>query len=101
MDASRYSQDPLTIASNGPAQLEPLPWVKVYNQAYSGAYYSFVNAVASQAQQLGYTGLVGALAYADVFPPPANISTFPTNVWVEVCLYGSPNLAMSDPANAD
>ncbi len=100
IDASTYSQDPYTIASNGPAQSNPEPWVKLYSQAYSGAYYSFVTAVASQAQQMGYTGLVGALAYADVFPPPANIPVFPTNVWVEVCLYGAPNLLMSDPANA-
>ena len=100
IDASTYSQDPFTIASNGPVQLNPVPWVKLYNQSYSGAYYSFVTAVASQAQQMGYAGLVGALAYADVFPPPANITNFPANVWVDVCLYGAPNLPMNDPANA-
>jgi hypothetical protein len=99
LDASTYSQDPLTIASNGPVQMDPVPWVRMYNQAYSGAYYSFVTAVANQARQMGYTGLVGALAYSDVFPPPTNIATFPTNVWVEVCLYGAPNLLMSDPIN--
>jgi hypothetical protein len=100
IDASIYSQDPLTIASNRPAQLNPVPWVKLYNNAYSGAYYSFVTAVANQVLQKGSSALVGALAYADVFPPPTNITTFPTNVQVEVCLYGAPNLPMSDPANA-
>jgi hypothetical protein len=100
MDSSRFSQDPFTIASNGVAQLNPEPWVKIYNDSYSGAYFSFVTAVANQVQQKGSSALVGALAYADVFPPPANITTFPTNVWVEVCLYGTPNLPMSDPANA-
>jgi hypothetical protein len=101
IDASIYSQDPFTMASNGPVQLNYVPWVTKYGgPQYSGAYYSFVNAVATQAQQLGYTGLVGALAYADVFAPPANIPIFPTNVQVEVCLYGTPNLLMSDPANA-
>jgi hypothetical protein len=100
LDASTYSQDPYTVASNGPVQLNPVPWVKLYNQAYSGAYYSFVTAVANQVQQMGYAGLVGALAYADVFAPPANITNFPDNVQVEVCLYGAPNLLMSDPANA-
>jgi hypothetical protein len=102
IDSSTFSQDPYTIASNGAVQLNPVPWVTSYagGQAFSGAYFSFVNAVANQAQQMGYTGLVGALAYADVFPPPANIATFPTNVQVQVCLYGAPNLPMSDPANA-
>jgi len=99
IDASIYSQDPFTIASNGPVQPNPVPWVKLYDQAFSGAYYSFVTAVANQAKQMGYSGLVGALAYADVFPPPTNITTFPANVQVEVCLYGAPNLLMSDPAN--
>ena len=100
MDSSRFSQDPFTIASNGPVQLNPEPWVKIYNDSYSGAYFSFVTAVANQVQQKGSSALVGALAYADVLPPPANITVFPTNVWVEVCLYGAPNLPMSDPANA-
>jgi hypothetical protein len=100
LDACVYSQDPYTIASNGPAQPNPEPWVKLYRQAYSGAYYSFVTAVADQARQMGYAGLVGALAYADVFPPPTNIPVFPDNVQVEVCLYGAPNLPMNDPANA-
>ncbi len=100
IDASIYSQDPYTMASNGPVQLNPMPWVKLYNNAYSGAYYSFVTAVANQVRQKGSSALVGALAYADVFPPPTNITTFPTNVQVEVCLYGAPNLPMSAPANA-
>jgi hypothetical protein len=100
MDACTFSQDPYTIASNGPPQSNPEPWVKLYDQAYSGAYYSFVTAVANQVRQKGSTALVGALAYADVFPPPPNITTFPTNVQVEVCLYGAPNLPMSAPANA-
>ena len=65
--------------------------------AYSGAYYSFVDTVATQAQQTGYNGLVGALAYSDVFAPPDGISTFPDNVWVDVCLYGAPNLPMTAP----
>jgi hypothetical protein len=100
LDASTYSQDPLTIASNGPAQANPEPWVKLYDQSVSGAYFSFVTAVADQVKQKGSGALVGALAYADVFPPPTNITTFPDNVQVEVCLYGAPNLPMSASANA-
>lgn len=104
-DACTYSQDPYSVASNGPTVLDPLPWVKMYANSYSGAYYSFVTAVANQVQQMSPSSvpLVGALAYADVFLPPTNIAalaTFPTNVQVEVCLYGAPNLPMTAAANA-
>jgi hypothetical protein len=105
LDASIYSQDPSTIASNGPAAPNPVPWVKEYDTSYSGMYYSFVTAVANRVQQLSPSSvpLVGALAYADLFAPPTNIpalAKFPTNVQVEVCLYGAPNLFMSAPANS-
>jgi hypothetical protein len=103
LDASVYSQDPYTIASNSPTVPDPVPWVKEYGISYSGMYYSFVTSVARQVQQMGSSALVGALAYADVFLPPTNIPAlirFPTNVQVEVCLYGAPNLPMTAPANA-
>jgi hypothetical protein len=100
LDSSTWSQDPYTLASNLPIQLNPVPGATMMTNAYSGAYYSFVNAVASQASQWGYTGLVGALAYSDVFPVPNGIPTFPTNVWVEVCLYGAPNLPMTASGNS-
>jgi hypothetical protein len=104
MDESIYSQDPYSLASNGPAVPDPVPWVARYSNSWSGAYYSFVTAVAKQVQQMGSGAMVGALAYADVFAPPTNIpalAVFPTNVQVEVCLYGAPNLLMTDPANAE
>ena len=43
LDASFYSQDPLSIASNGLPQPDPLPWVKVYDQACSGDVLQFCN----------------------------------------------------------
>jgi hypothetical protein len=102
MDSSTWSQDPFTIASNGPVQLNPVPWATMYGggSSYSGAYYSFVTAVANQVEQMGCNVLVGALAYSDAFAPPANITNFPANVWVEICQYGAPNLPMSASANA-
>lgn len=102
-DACTYSQDPYTISSNGPAVPNSLSWVDLYPTSYSGAYYSFITAVAKQVQQMGSGALVGALAYADVELPPTNmpgLAVFPTNVQVDVCLYGSPNLAMTAPQNA-
>jgi len=102
-DDSSYSQDPYTISSNGPVVPNSVAWVDIYPNSYSGAYFSFVTAVARQVQQMGSGALVGALAYADVVLPPTNmpgLAVFPTNVEVEVCLYGAPNLAMTAPANA-
>jgi hypothetical protein len=102
-DATYFSQDPYTIASNGPVVPNSLAWVDIYPNSYSGMYYSFVVAVANQVQQMGCGALVGALAYSDVCLPPTNmpgLAVFPTNVQVEVCLYGSPNLAMTAPQNA-
>ena len=100
LDASSWSQAPYTLSSNAPFQLNPVPYGGLQmTNSYSGAYYSFVNAVATQAAQWGYTGLVGALAYSDVFAPPAGIPIFPSNVWVEVCLYGAANLPMTASGN--
>jgi hypothetical protein len=102
-DACSYSEDPYSMASNGPVIPDPVPWVKIYNYSWSGAYFSFVNSVAKQVQQMGSGAMVGALAYADVFLPPTNIpalAVFPTNVQVEVCYYGAPNLPMTASANA-
>jgi hypothetical protein len=103
MDACLYSQDPYSLASNGPAVPDFVPWAARYNYSWSGAYYSFVTAVAKQVQQMGSGAMIGALAYSDVFLPPTNIpalAVFPTNVQVEVCLYGAPNLPMTASANA-
>jgi len=103
MDATTFSQDPYTMASNGPVVPNSVPWVKQYPDSYSGMYYSFVASVARLVQERGSSALVGALAYADVFLPPTHIpalAVFPTNVQVEVCLYGAPNLPMGAAANA-
>jgi hypothetical protein len=67
----------------------------------SGEYYAFVNSVAQAVRDRGSKALVGALAYADVYEPPANISTFPDNVQVEVCMFGAPNLPVTSRRNAD
>ncbi len=105
LDVSIYSKDPYSIASNGPPVPDQVPWAHVYSNSYSAAYYSLITAVANQVKALSPASvpLVGALAYADVFMPPTNIpalAVFPTNVQVEVCVYGAPGLLMSDPANA-
>jgi hypothetical protein len=101
MDSTTFCQDPLCASNNIPPEPNPVPWATVYGGvSYSGSYYYFVNEVAKAVKQSGSSALVGALAYTDVFAPPTNITNFSDNVQVEVCLWGAPNLPMSDPANA-
>lgn len=66
----------------------------------SGEYYHFVNSVALAVRARDSSALIGALAYADVYDPPASPAAFPDNVQVEVCLYGAPNLPTASPQNA-
>jgi hypothetical protein len=102
VDACTYSEDPYSMAANAPDASIPNPtaWVCLYTNSWSGAYFNFVAGVANAVQQMGSSALVGALAYADVFLPPADFGPFPTNVQVEVCLYGAPNLPMGSPLNS-
>lgn len=77
-----------------------VPWVTCYTNSLSEMYYRFVTQVASRVIASNSPATIGALAYADDFEPPSSIDSFPSNVQVEVCLYGAPNLPMSDAANA-
>jgi hypothetical protein len=103
MDSATLCQCPEWCSpANGPFEPNTLPYGKLYIQSESGMYFNFVTAVANLLQQAGSSAIVGSLAYADTFAPPTNIpalSTFPTNVQVEVCLWGAPNLPMSSPCN--
>jgi hypothetical protein len=101
LDATHYCQDTnWCIPANGPAVPSGDAWVRVLSNSASGEYYSFALGVASNISYLGSSAMVGALAYADVYEPPVNISAFPSNVQVEVCMYGAPGLAMLSPNNA-
>jgi hypothetical protein len=102
VDMTLWSQDSWDIAANGPYQPVGDAWMGCEStQSFSGAYYSFVTGVANQVSAQGLTAPVGALAYTDVYEPPVNISTFPSNVEVELCMYGSPSLSITSPANAN
>ncbi len=103
---SVYSRDPVApLLPTGPAIANPVPWVKEYGTSYSGMYYSFVTAVANQVQSVRdpvcagrCPRLCGRFFAADKYAWPGSFS--PPMSRVEVCLYGSPNLAMTAPANA-
>jgi len=95
IDAVNFSIDSNTVAANalysGPTSY--LPWIWGWHPS-GGAYYKMISTVAN----IATNQLIGGLAYADVFDAPA--SNYPPNVQMEVCLYGSPNLPFTSPANA-
>lgn len=100
-DATTYCQCPeFCLPANAPSQPSGDAWIKLFSQSFSGMYYSFVSQVATSINQQGSDAIVGALAYADVYQPPANTPALPNNVQVEVCLYGAPNLPMSSVRNS-
>jgi hypothetical protein len=102
MDVTRFCQDTQWCGpANGPSVPAGHAYVSISSQSMSGEYYTFVNSVAQAVRDRGSKALVGALAYADVYEPPANISTFPDNVQVEVCMFGAPNLPVTSRRNAD
>jgi hypothetical protein len=98
MDACLFSSDSNSLAANtlyDQPYPNSLPWIYKYGgYSWAGAYYQFISSVANMATNQ----LIGGLAYADVFQPPT--VSYPSNVQMEVCLYGSPNLPMSSPVNA-
>jgi hypothetical protein len=103
LDATIFSQDTnWDLPANGPVLPAGDAWVNAgVTQSFSGEYFSFVTKVASNVTQLGSSALVGSLAYGPVYEPPVNITTFPGNVQVEVCMYGAPNLSTLSWVNAN
>ena len=95
VDAVTFSVDTNTLLADQiyGGSISGLPWVWGWHPS-SGAYYKLLSSVANAATNQ----LIGGLAYADVFDPPA--SNYPANVQMEVCLYGSPNLPFTSTPNA-
>jgi hypothetical protein len=97
LDATLFSSDSNALAANflyDQPYPNSLPWIKQYGISWAGAYYQFISSVAN----IATNQIIGGLAYADVFQPPT--VPYPSNVLMEVCLYGSPNLPMTSPMNA-
>jgi hypothetical protein len=86
------------LPANGSWVADPVPWVAHYKSSFSGMYYNFVTQVANEVAYAGSDAIIGALAYADVFLPPA--TKLPANVQVEVCMYGAPNLPIGSSWNS-
>lgn len=98
MDSVKFSLDPESVSANalyeGTNQYGSPPlWVYNFGTHSSGAYYKLLTTVAN----LATNQTIGGLAYQDVFDPP--ISNYPSNVRMEVTLWGQPNLPMTSPKN--
>jgi len=89
MDTNSLAADALYASTVGSG----VPWITGSSHS-SGSYYDLLSSVAN----IATNQIIGGLAYADVFQPPA--SNYPPNVQMEVCMYGSPNLPMTSPPNA-
>lgn len=101
LDGTTFCQcDAFCAPANLPLQPSGIAWVKLYTNSFSDGYYKFVNDVAGLVKQSNPSATVGALAYADLLQPPQNITRLGDNVHVEICLYGSPNLPVKSPINA-
>jgi hypothetical protein len=96
VDAARFSIDPASVAANAlySGTNSSIAWITGSTHS-GGAYYKMISTVAN----LAPNQLIGGLAYADVFDPPK--SNYPANVQMDVCLYGSPNLPFTAPANTE
>jgi hypothetical protein len=100
MDSARFDQSERSLSLNAPLKKRKVS-AGLYEFSQSGAYYNFINEVAKRVQEQRPDITIGALAYADVWDPPSNISSFSDNVQVEVCMYGAPNLPTNSKVNED
>jgi hypothetical protein len=100
-DATLFSEDAASMRLRSPLTGDPVPFVMPYPYAVSGDYYDLVCHVADGLREALPGATVGAMAYANTHLPPERATPFPSNVMVEVCLYGSRNLPLASPANAE
>lgn len=100
MDSARFDQSQRSLSLNAPLKKRRVS-AGLYDFSQSGAYYNFINGVAKRVQKQRPDITIGALAYADVWNPPSNISSFSDNVQVEVCMYGASNLPTASKINEE
>ncbi len=99
-DATLFSEDPASLALRAPLVGDELPFTFPYLHAVSGDYYDFVRHVAEALAGPLPEARVGAMAYANTHLPPPALTRLPSNVLVDVVLYGARNLPLSAPPNA-
>lgn len=101
VDSTLFSEDPQSVQLRGELVDDPEPFAMPYPYAVSGDYYDFICHIAEGVRQAIPEAKVGAMAYSNTHLPPERTTPFPSNVLVDVCLYGARNLPMSSPKNAE
>jgi hypothetical protein len=100
-DALHFSEDEASMRLREPLVRDELPYVMPYPYAVSGDYYDFICHIAEGIRTNLPEAKVGAMAYSNTHLPPPRSAPFPSNVLVEVCLYGARNLPIDAAPNAE
>ena len=100
-DSTLFSEDAASVAQRGELRSDELPYAYPYLHDVSGDYYAFVCGIADALRTRLPQATVAAMAYSNTHRPPPASLVFPSNVLVEVCLYGARNLPMASPKNAE
>ncbi len=100
-DSALFSEDPRSVSLRGALTYDPVPYALPYPFSVSDEYYGFIRDIAQRIGAALPEAKVGAMAYSNTHRPPTDRTPLPTNVTVDVCLYGERNLPMSSPKNAE
>jgi hypothetical protein len=100
IDATLWSTNQTEVSLDSPLQPAGDGWVNAGGAySYSPQYYYLITNVAYQVTQLGGNQTVMGLAYANVNAAPPNFNKFPSNIHMQVCVYGQPVLSTASPQN--
>jgi len=100
-DSVRYCECPNCKKAMEPLEKEELTFAATSDINHSDLYFGFVKAVAEKVYVVMPKVRIRALAYAENHKAPRFIDNMPANVIVEVCQYGSRNLPIESPLNAE
>lgn len=100
-DSTLFSEDEASVALRQPLIEDMEPFAMPYQYVVSGDYFDFIRAIANGIRTALPEAKVGGMAYSNTHLPPTNMPPLPTNVIVDICLYGARNLPLSSPKNAE
>jgi len=103
IDDSSFSTNAAEVSLNTPFKSTGDAWVGNPGLpiSYSGEYCYLLTNVANKVTQLGDTNaIVSGLAYASLNSAPTNFGKLPSNLHMQVCVYGQPVLPTSSSYNA-
>lgn len=100
-DSTFFSEDPASVALRQPLREDLEPYAMPYPYVVSGDYFDFIRAIANGVGTALPDAKVGGMAYSNTHMPPEGMDPLPSNVLVDICMYGARNLPLSSPKNAE